>query len=140
MNLARRLALLIDDDEHDQVFTPQFLDWLRDHIAKKEAELEAQAQEPTGWFCYETVGVAVANPESIRRLDLFTRGEQSESVDQREALIREALNTPEGRQRLAEAMVAPIRNRIDYPGRLRDLLLVEELPPGPLPVYDRTDD
>jgi hypothetical protein len=56
---------------------------------------------------------------------------------QRDGIIRRALATPEGRQRLAASMVNPIRTRIDYQSVARRAFLVEPLQTGALPTYDR---
>lgn len=55
----------------------------------------------------------------------------------REQIIQQALGTAEGRSRLAQSMIAPLRARLDYQGIARRTFLVEELPQGALPTYDR---
>ena len=59
------------------------------------------------------------------------------TIEEREALIREMISTPEGRDRLAEAMTLPLRVGRDYTAVGRRTFLVEELPEGALPIYDR---
>lgn len=56
---------------------------------------------------------------------------------QREQLIAEALETPEGRQALASAMVEPIRRAIGYQAIGRKLLMVDELPQGAYASYEK---
>jgi hypothetical protein len=56
---------------------------------------------------------------------------------EREALIAQALNTEEGRTALAQAMVEPIRRALEYQAVGRKLLMVDELPQGALPRYER---
>lgn len=52
--------------------------------------------------------------------------------------IVEAMRTPEGRARLAAQMTQPLRLRRDYMGGPgRRTFLVEQLPEGALPMYDR---
>jgi len=46
---------------------------------------------------------------------------------QREAVIATALETPEGRVALAQAMVEPIKRALEYQAIGRKLLLVDEL-------------
>lgn len=46
----------------------------------------------------------------------------------REALIAQALNTPEGREALAKSMVEPIRRQLEYQAIGRKLFMVDELP------------
>ena len=54
----------------------------------------------------------------------------------RDGIISRFLQSSEGRSRLAQSMVAPIRRNLDYMGTARAAFLVEELPPGALPVFD----
>jgi len=57
--------------------------------------------------------------------------------EQREAIIAMALETPEGRTALAQAMVEPIKTSLMYQAIGRKLLMVDELPQGALPRYER---
>ena len=57
--------------------------------------------------------------------------------EQREALIAAALETDEGRQALAQAMLPPIRRALEYQAIGRKLLMVQELPDGALARYER---
>lgn len=56
---------------------------------------------------------------------------------EKESIIAGALETDEGRIALAQAMVEPIRRSLDYQGVGRRLLMVDELPQGALPRYER---
>lgn len=60
--------------------------------------------------------------------------------EQRDELIRRALLTPEGKVALGQAMANPIRKNLDYQGVGRRALVVDPLPQGALPVYDRDID
>lgn len=62
------------------------------------------------------------------------------SNEQKEYLISKALETEEGRVALAQAMANPIRVSLDYQGVGRKLLVVDPLPQGALPVYDKDVD
>lgn len=62
------------------------------------------------------------------------------SNEQKEYLIAKALETEEGRVALAQAMANPIRISLDYQGVGRKLLVVDPLPQGALPVYDKDVD
>ena len=64
----------------------------------------------------------------------------SMSNEQKEYLIAKALETDEGRAALASAMANPIRQSLDYQGIARKLLVVDPLPQGALPVYDKDVD
>jgi hypothetical protein len=60
------------------------------------------------------------------------------SVNQdRETLIAQALETPEGRVALAQAMVEPIRRALEYQAVGRKLLMVDELPQGAYARYEK---
>ena len=48
--------------------------------------------------------------------------------EEKEYVIAQALKTPEGRAALANAMVEPIRNSLDYHGVGKKLLMANELP------------
>jgi hypothetical protein len=62
------------------------------------------------------------------------------NTEQKEFLIAKALETEEGRTALAQAMANPIRTSLDYQGIGRKLLVVDPLPAGALPVYDKDID
>jgi hypothetical protein len=55
----------------------------------------------------------------------------------KEALIAQALETPEGRVALAQAMVEPIRRALEYQAVGRKLLMVDELPQGAYARYEK---
>ncbi len=62
------------------------------------------------------------------------------SDNQRDELIKRAMMTQEGKVALAQAMANPIRKNLDYQGVGRRVLVVDPLPQGALPVYDRDVD
>ena len=55
----------------------------------------------------------------------------------RQRIVEEYIRSSEGRARLGQAMIAPLRRNIDYQAVGRRTFLVEQLPEGALPVYDR---
>lgn len=55
----------------------------------------------------------------------------------RQQIIAEYLANPGARERFTQAMIAPIRRNLDYQSTARRTFMVEELPEGALPVYDR---
>ena len=57
--------------------------------------------------------------------------------EQREAIIAMALDSADGRVALAQAMVEPIKTSLMYQAIGRKLLMVDELPQGALPRYER---
>jgi hypothetical protein len=59
------------------------------------------------------------------------------SNEQKMALIGEYVGTPEGRAKLAASMQQPLRTRRDYFSVGRKAALVEQLPDGALPIYDK---
>ena len=58
----------------------------------------------------------------------------------RDELISRAIMTQDGKNALAQAMANPIRRNLDYQGIARRALVVDPLPQGALPVYDRDID
>lgn len=56
---------------------------------------------------------------------------------EREQVIAQALDTPEGRDSIAQAMVEPIRRALEYQAVGRKLLLVDQLPQGALARYEK---
>ena len=56
---------------------------------------------------------------------------------ERESLIAQALDTPQGRVALAQAMVEPIRRALEYQAVGRKLLMVDELPQGAYARYEK---
>lgn len=67
-------------------------------------------------------------------------GQPSFTEEQKDELIRRALMTTEGKVALGQAMANPIRRNLDYQGVGRRVLVVDPLPQGALPVYDRDID
>lgn len=59
---------------------------------------------------------------------------------QRDEMIHQALSTTEGKIALGQAMANPIRRNLDYQGVGRKALVVDPLPQGALPIYDRDID
>nr|DAE79805.1 MAG TPA: major capsid protein [Caudoviricetes sp.] len=60
--------------------------------------------------------------------------------EEKQYIISQSLETEAGRAALASAMANPIRTSLDYQGIARKLLVVDPLPQGALPVYDRDVD
>ncbi len=67
-------------------------------------------------------------------------GQPALSDDARDNLITRALLTQDGKVALAQAMANPIRRNLDYHGIARRALVVDPLPQGALPTYDRDID
>jgi len=57
--------------------------------------------------------------------------------EKRAQLIAQAMDTPEGRVALAQAMVEPIRRALEYQAVGRKLLMVDELPQGAYARYEK---
>lgn len=62
------------------------------------------------------------------------------SEEQKEAMLAQALKTNEGKVALGQAMANPIRRNLDYQGVGRKALVVDPLPQGALPIYDKDID
>jgi HK97 family phage major capsid protein len=58
----------------------------------------------------------------------------------KERAIEKLLLTPEGKMKLAASMQNPLRERLDYEGVFRRAAVVDPLPQGALPYYDRDVD
>ena len=59
------------------------------------------------------------------------------SNETKEQVISEYIKTAAGRQKLAASMIQPLRYRRDYTSVGRRAFLVEQLPDGALPIYDK---
>ena len=60
--------------------------------------------------------------------------------EQKDRVIEKLLLTPEGKLKLAASMQNPLRERLDYEGVFRRAAVVDPLPQGALPYYDRDVD
>lgn len=58
----------------------------------------------------------------------------------KEKLVDQFIGTSSGRKRIAASMVQPLRERRDYSSVGRKTFLVEQLPDGALPIYDKDPD
>jgi hypothetical protein len=67
-------------------------------------------------------------------------GQPSVSDERRDDLISRAISTNDGKVALAQAMANPIRRNLDYHGIARRALVVDPLPQGAMPTYDRDID
>ena len=59
------------------------------------------------------------------------------SNETKQAIISEYIKTAAGRAKLAASMIQPLRLRRDYTAVGRKTFLVEQLPDGALPIYDK---
>jgi len=62
------------------------------------------------------------------------------SDEQKEAMLAQAMHTENGKVALGQAMANPIRRNLDYMGVGRKALVVDPLPQGALPIYDKDID
>jgi hypothetical protein len=58
----------------------------------------------------------------------------------KQKIISDYIKTPSGRAKLAASMTQPLRTRRDYTSVGRRTFLVEQLPDGALPIYDKDPD
>lgn len=72
--------------------------------------------------------------------NLALAGQPSLASEKRDQLVERAIMSQEGKVALAQAMANPIRRNLDYQGIARRALVVDPLPQGALPVYDRDID
>jgi hypothetical protein len=78
--------------------------------------------------------------EELQPSNAVQAGGASLNDTQRDEMIKQALMTQEGKIALGQAMATPIRRNLDYQGVGRKALVVDPLPQGALPVYDRDID
>lgn len=78
--------------------------------------------------------------EELQPSNAVQAGGASLNDQQRDEMIKQALMTQEGKIALGQAMATPIRRNLDYQGVGRKALVVDPLPQGALPVYDRDID
>lgn len=78
--------------------------------------------------------------EDLQPANATQAGAPSLSDEQRDEMIKQALMTQEGKIALGQAMATPIRRNLDYQGVGRKALVVDPLPQGALPIYDRDID
>ena len=78
--------------------------------------------------------------EELQPSNAVQAGSPSLNDSQRDEMIKQALMTQEGKIALGQAMATPIRRNLDYQGVGRKALVVDPLPQGALPVYDRDID
>ena len=62
------------------------------------------------------------------------------SSNDKERLLKKLFDTPEGRVKIAASMQNPLRERLDYEGVFRRTAVVDPLPQGALPYYDKDVD
>lgn len=60
-----------------------------------------------------------------------------EATQKKEAVLAMAMETPGGREVIAQAMQEPIRNALNYQGVARKIYMVDELGQGAYPRYER---
>lgn len=58
----------------------------------------------------------------------------------KEQVVDRFIGSPAGRRRLAASMIQPLRERRDYSSVGRKTFLVEQLPDGAIPIYDKDPD
>jgi hypothetical protein len=58
----------------------------------------------------------------------------------KQQMIAKLISSQAGRQKLAQSMIQPLRSRRDYSSVGRKTFLVEQLPDGALPIYDKDPD
>lgn len=78
--------------------------------------------------------------EELQPSNTGLAGQPSFSDQQRDELVKRAMMSQEGKIALGQAMANPIRRNLDYQGVGRRVLVVDPLPQGALPVYDRDID
>ncbi len=106
-------------------------------IFNSKGELNASSKEEALSQLVRYASV-LANTQSLTNAPSTSAPSMDDS--QRDALLRQALLTNEGKVALGQAMANPIRRNLDYQGVGRKALVVDPLPQGALPVYDKDID
>jgi hypothetical protein len=99
----------------------------------KNGELNANSVRDA----FATIAKYASILEDNQPSNLGMSGQPSLSEEQKSDLVRQALQTHEGKIALGQAMANPIRRNLDYMGVGRKALVVDPLPQGALPVYDK---
>jgi hypothetical protein len=73
------------------------------------------------------------------KLHIDSRGKLTEE-ETFQGILSKYLSSPQGRAQFAAAMAAPIRRSLDYHNIARKALVVDPMPQGALPCYDRDID
>ena len=84
--------------------------------------------------------VRLANMISNQPSNSGASSARSYSDEASEAMLKQALETTEGKVALGQAMANPIRRNLDYMGVGRKALVVDPLPQGALPLYEKDID
>jgi hypothetical protein len=107
-----------------------------DQMFNKQGELNASSLRDALTVISKVASVLDDNLPSNFSLS----GQPGMTEEKRDELISRALLTQDGKYALAQAMANPIRRNLDYQGIFRRALVVDPLPQGALPVYDRDID
>jgi len=106
------------------------------NIFNNKGELNASSLQEAMQTLAKFASVLEENAPS----NLALSSQSALSVNARDELIERAIMSHEGKIALAQAMANPIRKNLDYQGIARRALVVDPLPQGALPVYDRDID
>jgi hypothetical protein len=106
------------------------------NIFNSKGELNASSLQEAMQTLAKFASVLEENAPS----NLALAGQSALSVNARDELIERAIMSHEGKIALAQAMANPIRKNLDYQGLARRALVVDPLPQGALPIYDRDID
>ena len=105
-------------------------------VFNSKGELNASSLQDAFQQISKFASVLEANAPS----NLALAGQPQLSSGDRDKLVERAIMSQEGKIALAQAMANPIRRNLDYQGIARRALVVDPLPQGALPVYDRDID
>jgi hypothetical protein len=72
-----------------------------------------------------------------RRAAKKKRIENGRNVANQTSILHQLLSSSTGRSHLAQSMAQPLMRRMNYESIARQALIVEPLPEGALPIYDR---
>lgn len=106
------------------------------NIFNAKGELNASSLQDA----FQQIAKVASLLESNNPSNIALAGQSALSAEKRDQLVERAIMSQEGKIALAQAMANPIRRNLDYQGIARRALVVDPLPQGALPVYDRDID
>lgn len=105
------------------------------NIFNSKGELNASSLQEA----FQTIGKFASIIEENAPSNISLAGQTMDDSRQTE-LVNRAMFSQDGKLALAQAMANPIRRNLDYQGIGRRALVVDPVPQGALPVYDRDID
>lgn len=81
--------------------------------------------------------INLTGPNKTKRVGPIDRQAQLQKDMRKEAILKKALNTPQGLKKIAAALTNPVRRKLDYVGLCRKFVITELWPNGMPMIFDR---